>query len=81
MMGFEETGWSDEAITFKEAKKTGVKLGEFLERKNGFGPDFWTMEVYEIDGHLYGGVEYMGWLEPMREEMRKEIMEAIKDNA
>lgn len=71
--------WSKDAITFKQAKK-GFYKGSFLERKNGFGPEFWSIEVYELNGKLYGGVEYMGMLEPMLEDQRENILKMLKNN-
>ncbi len=59
-------------------RKFGTYLGSYSERKYGFGPEFWTIDVFELKGKLYGGDVYEGVMEPMVEEMRNEILYSIK---
>jgi len=70
---------SHSAIDFTEAIKVGKYLGGYLTRKNGFGPEFWTIEVFDINGDLYGGVEYIGFVEPMVQNMHKDILRTINN--
>ena len=70
--------FSKDAISFNKAKRLGIYLGYYLTRKYGFGPEFWKIEVYDINGKLYGGDRLEGKLEPMIEEMREEILKVLK---
>ena len=68
--------WSKEAITWSLAKESGEYLGSYLLRN--LGPEFWTIDVFDIDNQLYGGDFYERMVEPMIQNMREEIIKCLK---
>ena len=71
--------WSKDAITFKYAEKHGKKLGSYSDWKHGLPGELWEIEVFRIKKKLYGGVRYMGKLEPMLMENEEEILKSLKE--
>ena len=72
-------GWSERAISFDKIKKQGKYLGYYHMWADGIpGGELWKMEVWDVDGELFGGTEVLGYLEPMLDEKREEILRILK---
>jgi hypothetical protein len=70
--------WSKDAITWSLAKESGEYLGSYITRKQGFGPEFWTIDVFDINDQLYGGDFYEGMVEPMIQGEKENIIKCLK---
>ena len=62
------------------AKLFGKYHGFYLQRKQGFGPELWKIEVYEFMGQLYGGDKFEDpkYLHLMLESHKDEILNKVK---
>lgn len=70
----------EDKITRRYAEKHGEYLGYMFMRKQGFGPELWKIDVYDVYGTLYGGdiIEDPKYLEMMNQEAREEILNNVK---
>ena len=64
-------------IPYAKALENGTYLGYFYERKNGFGPEFWKMDVFDIHESLYTGDEGVGVCVPMMLQYKKKILASL----